>query len=199
MNGPRSHEITGVLSGLASGDTRARQRLFELIYDELHRMARGAMRNERSDHTLQPTALVNEAYLRLVGDRPGQWQSRAHFFGAAAEVMRRILIDHAREKSAAKRGGGARPGPLGFDLDVAAAEQRHEEILAIDEALARLEASDPRKAEIVKLRFFAGLSTDEIAAVLEVSPITVKRDWRYARAWLNRQVDGDPESPQDPA
>lgn len=192
MTAPRPNEITAVLSDLAAGDTRARQRLFEMIYDEMHRMAKGAMRRERVDHTLQATALVNEAYVRLFGTTPTKWDDRGHFFGAAAEVMRRVLIDHAREKVAEKRGGLARKLPLDAHLDVASVHEDHEEVLAIDEALSRLEATDQRKAEIVKLRFFGGLSIEEIAAVLEISEITVKRDWRYARAWLNRWSSGEP-------
>ena len=177
-----ANEVTRVLKELAAGQTGARARLLELIYDELRGLARGLLRGERVDHTLAATGLVHEAYLRLLGDRPTNWDNRAHFFGAAAEVMRRVLVDHARGQRAAKRGGGRMRAPL--DSGVSAKLKTPDTLLDVDEALTKLEAIEPRKARVVKLRFFAGLTLDEIAAVLEVAPITVKRDWRYARAWL---------------
>ncbi len=187
MSPSPANEITRTLNDLAAGQTGARTRLIELIYDELRGMARRLMRGERVDHTLQASGLVHEAYMRLLGDRPRDWDNRAHFFGAAAEVMRRVLIDHARERRAAKRGGGQVKDPL--DSRVAAKIQPPERLLEVDEALTKLEAIEPRQARVVKLRFFAGLTLDEIAAVLEVAPITVKRDWRYARAWLATRID----------
>ena len=157
-----SHEITRILDAMAAGDPEAGARLFECIYDELHVLAAAQMRGERADHTLQPTALVHEAYVRLLGFQKTEWANRTQFFGAAAEVMRRILVDHARAHQAAKRGGGRAKAPL--DSRAAAASSSPDELLAIDEALCALEEADPEKARIVKLRFFAGLSHEETAA-----------------------------------
>lgn len=176
-----------MLTALSSGDTTSRARLIELIYDQLHGLACGLMRGERVDHTLQATALLHEAYVRLIGTAPTDWKSRAHFFGAAAEVMRRILIDHARERKALKRGGDRGREPL--DPMIAKAFQSPDDLLDVDQALSKLETIEPRKASIVKMRFFAGLTLDEIAAVLDVSVITVKRDWRFARAWMVNQLE----------
>lgn len=183
---PTAHEITRILDDVAGGDHDARSRLLELVYDELHGLAGRLMRGEQPGHTLQPTALVNEAYLRLLGQPGAKLENRSHFFGAAAEVMRRILIDHARERLAKKRGGGW--VKLSLDSGVAAFSDANEELLEVNEALAGLEEIHPRKARIVKLHFFAGLSFDEIAAVIDASLATVKREWRYARAWISRRI-----------
>jgi RNA polymerase sigma factor (TIGR02999 family) len=159
-----------------------------MVYDELRRLAAHYLKGERPDHTLQPTALVHEAYLRLVG-QSNVWQSRAHFFGIAARTMRRILVEHARRRNADKRGGGTvRVGP-GIEGSAASPEP-DPEILALDEALTRLEGLDPQQARIVELRFFGGLSVEETAEVAEVSTATVKRKWRTARAWLRQELDG---------
>ena len=159
------------------------------MYEQLKTLARQRMASERKDHTLQPTALVHEAYMRLVGQVDLPWESRAHFFFAAAQAMRRILVDHARSHGNLKRGGGRRRLPANV-VDLAA-HQPSSEILALDEALTRLETVSPGVGEVVRLRFFGGLSIDETAAALGVSPRTVKRDWTYARAWLNRELGDD--------
>jgi len=156
-----------------------------LVYNELHRLASSYMRRERRNHTLQPTALLNEAYLRLLGQNRTDWRSRAQFFGVAAQFMRRILVDHARARVSAKRLGGAAE-PL--DEATVAAPSRPPELLALDEALERLARVDPRKARVVELRYFGGLTVEETADVLEVSAITVMRDWSFAKAWLQREL-----------
>ena len=181
-------EVTHILEEVGRGDPAARVRLMSLVYDELHKLASACMRGERKDHTLQPTALVHEAYLRLVGEREVRWQNRAHFFGAAAEVMRRILVDHARSRLAAKRGGDRAKLPLDDLVDWS--DEQPENVIAIDEALEALEVHDAQKGQIVKLRFFAGLTAEEVAEVLEVSVRTVKRQWRYTKAWLYREIGG---------
>ncbi|MBK8975698.1 MAG: sigma-70 family RNA polymerase sigma factor [Planctomycetes bacterium] len=184
-------DVTRLLQQAGAGDRRALTALMDRVYAELHRIAERSMRGERGDHTLQPTALVNEAWLRLVG-RDVDWESRRHFFATAATAMRRILVDHARRHRAHRRGRGARPVPLDAAGTVADVEQlaevRPDQLLAIDEALARLAEHDARKARVVELRFFAGLNHDEIAATLGVSRATVERDWAFARAWLHRQI-----------
>lgn len=176
------HEVTLLLSALTRGDEQAGEKLVPLVYDELRRLARSYMRRERTDHTLQATALVHEAYLKLVEQRSANWQSRAHFFGVAAQVMRRILIDHARGHQRQKRGGEYEKVVLNEAL-VFSPEQSAE-LLAVDEALERLAKLDERQARVVELRFFGGLSVEEAAAVLDISPKTVKRDWSVAKAWL---------------
>ena len=186
MSEPSPGEVTHILEDVSRGDPAAQARLMSLVYDELHRLASACMRGERDDHTLQPTALVHEAYLRLIGESEARWQNRAHFFGAAAEVMRRILVDHARSRLAAKRGGDRAKLPL--DEMVGWSEDQPENVIAIDEALKALEAYDAQKGQIVKLRFFAGLTMEEIAEVLDVSVRTVKRQWRYTKAWLYREI-----------
>ena len=186
----RSPDVTGLLAAWSNGDQGVGSPLMEAVYGELRRLARGYLRRERLDHSLPPTALVHEAYLKLVDQRRVRWESRAHFFAIAAHLMRRILVDHARAHGAAKRGGGARV-PL-QDID-AAAEAPDIEILALDAALDRLEAIDRRRSRLVELRFFGGLTVDETAAVLGVAPITVKRDWALARAWLYRELRGQAE------
>jgi RNA polymerase sigma factor (TIGR02999 family) len=186
MNVSTPQELTSMFNALGNGDRTARTQLLRVVYDELHVMAAALMRGERVDHTLQATALVNEAYIRLLGGAPQEWDSRAHFFGAAAEVMRRILVDHAREKAALKRGGGRERVVL--TEEPAAESCTPDEVISVDDVLTELEAVDERKAALVKLRFYAGLTLAEIAAILEVSEITVKRDWRFARAWLEARL-----------
>jgi RNA polymerase sigma-70 factor (ECF subfamily) len=178
-------DVTALLKAMNRGDTTASEKLLPLVYGELHRLAKSYMRRERSDHTLQPTALINEAYLRLAHDST-DWQSRAHFIGIAANVMRRVLIDHARSHNAGIRGGGLQK--LELDEDLIASEDKSLELLALDEALARLEKENPRRAKVVELRYFAGLSIEEIAHILGIAPRSVKRDWAVARAWLFKEI-----------
>jgi RNA polymerase sigma-70 factor (ECF subfamily) len=177
---------TQALAELASGDSSAASRLLPLVYDELRSLAGAWLRGQRSGHTLQPTALVHEAYLRLVDQTGAHWQSRAHFMAVAATAMRQILIDHARRQQAAKRGGNWRR--ISLDQAADALPLPEVDVLALDEALTRLAALNPRQAQIVEMRFIAGLSVDETAHVLDVSPRTVKFDWRMARAWLLREL-----------
>jgi len=160
--------------------------LVSLLYDELHRLASYYFRRERTKHTLQPTALVHEAYLRLVAQKHVVWKNRSHFLGVAAQVMRRILVDHARGRGAAKRGGGMRE--VTWDRALVLSEERAPELLALDEVLSRLAAIDPQQARVVELRFFAGLSVEETAQTLGISPATVKREWSMAKAWLSREI-----------
>lgn len=181
-------DVTEVLQRISGGDPGAVDRLLPLVYDELRALARRELRRERSDHTLQPTALVHEAYLELARLDRLEWRDRAHFFGAAAGTMRRVLVSHARRKRAEKRGGGAKAVPL--ENVVLAARERPEDVLALDEALARLADLDSRQAQVVECRFFAGMSVPETAEALGISPATVKRDWTAARAWLNRELTG---------
>ena len=183
-----SQEITELLLKWSGGDKAALDQLIPLVYPELRRLARRYMRREAADHTLQTSALINEAYLRLVNQKGVEWQDRAHFFAVAAQVMRHILIDHARSHRYGKRGAGALH--LALDDVAIVSEQRAAEFLALDEALTNLAVLDARKSKIVELRFFGGLTVDEIAEVLEVSPITVKREWRAAKAWLNLEISG---------
>jgi RNA polymerase sigma factor (TIGR02999 family) len=168
------------------GDQGAREALIPLVYDELRRLARRYLRRERPDHTLQSAALVNEAYLRLIRQDQPQWQNRAHFFGVAAQLMRHILVDHARNRAAAKRGAGA--PRLTLDPDVALPQTRDVDLVALDDALNQLAALDPQQSRLVELRFFGGLSIEETSVVLGVSPATVKREWATARAWLQREM-----------
>jgi RNA polymerase sigma factor (TIGR02999 family) len=182
---PADLDITGLLADWSRGDRRALDRLLPLIYAELRRIAVRQLRRERDGHTLQPTALVHEAYLRLVEQRAGGWQNRAHFFGVAAQVMRRVLVDHARRQAAKKRGNGAQRVPL---EDLAVDSPTQISVLALDLALVRLEKIDPGLAQIVELRAFAGLTIDEAAHVLNVSASSAKRDWRTAKAWLVREL-----------
>jgi RNA polymerase sigma factor (TIGR02999 family) len=182
-------EVTQLLSAMDRGDPQAAAELLPLVYDELRRLAAARLAGEQSGNTLQPTALVHEAYLRLVGSPDGdQWDHRGHFFAAAAEAMRRILIDDARRKATARHGGTMQRQAL--DPDAAATSEPREDLLALDEALDRLEAEDPLKAKLVKLRYFAGLSLAEAAAALDLSERTAGRHWAYARAWLRRAVEG---------
>jgi RNA polymerase sigma-70 factor, ECF subfamily len=174
-------EVTQLLKAMTSGDPTAADRLLPLVYSELHRLAASYMRRERQDHTLQPTALINEAYLRLAGDDVN-WRNREHFIGVAANVMRRVLVDHARAHNAEIRGGSLRRVEL--EEGVAISVERSEEILSLDEALVRLMEVNPRQAKVVELRYFGGLSMEQIAAVLAIAPRSAKRDWALARIWL---------------
>jgi RNA polymerase sigma factor (TIGR02999 family) len=184
-----STSVTALLKEWSAGNLQAAEALLPLVYDELRRLARSYMRRERGEHTLQPTALVHEAYLRLVGADGIPWQSRAQFFGIAARQMRRILVEHARERGAQKRGGGAARLSLDEDLEVAA-EEKDEVLLALDEALESLNALDPEQAKVVELRYFGGLTVAEIAEGLGVSPRTVDRKWRMGKAYLYDWVAG---------
>jgi RNA polymerase sigma factor (TIGR02999 family) len=179
-------EITQLLIAWNQGDQRARDELMPLIYNELRRLARSHLRRERVNHTLQPTALVHEAFLRLIDQSQVNWQNRAHFFGAAARLMRQILINHAEARRAAKRGGEAERISLN-DVDQFTVEQGLD-LEALDEALKRLEQIDPPQSRIVELRYFSGLTIEEIAEVMGISPATVKREWSTARAWLRREL-----------
>jgi RNA polymerase sigma factor (TIGR02999 family) len=182
-------DVTSLLVAWSAGDESALAALVPRVYDELHRIARSHMRAERPGRTLQTTALVHEAYLRLVDVRRIRWESRAHFLSVAAAAMRRILVDAARRRGAAKRGGGRAPVPLD---DVALpSSDRGASLVALDDALTSLSAIDPRKGRVVELRYFGGLTVAETAAVLRISPETVQRDWRVARAWLLRALTGD--------
>jgi RNA polymerase sigma factor (TIGR02999 family) len=178
-------DVTQLLSQWTDGDPRALDALLPLVYDELRRLARSYLQRERSDHTLQSTALVHEAYLRLV-DQNVSWQNRAHFFGIAAQMMRRILVDHARGRNSAKRGEGVCKVTL--DEEIARAGQRDLDVIALDEALTNLARFDPQQSRIVELRFFAGLSIEDTSEILQISPATVKRDWAMAKAWLFREM-----------
>jgi RNA polymerase sigma factor (TIGR02999 family) len=182
-------EVTRILDAIEQGDAHAGEQLLPLVYEELRRLAAEKLAQEKPGQTLQATALVHEAYLRLVDvDRPQHWDSRGHFFAAAAEAMRRILVDQARRKKAARHGGGLARREL--EPDLAAAREPREDLLALDEALDRLAVADPLKADLVKLRYFAGLPLAEAAAALGLSERTAGRHWAYARAWLRRAVEG---------
>jgi RNA polymerase sigma-70 factor (ECF subfamily) len=185
---PRS-DVTRLLGALARGETDASDELFPVVYGELRKIAASAMRAERAGHTLQPTALVHEAYMRLVNQRAVQWESRGHFFALAAQAMRRVLVDHARRRAAQKRPAAAIPLPT--DDGVGPSVERPFDLIALDLAMNRLAAKDPRLVKVVELRFFAGLSVEETGAVMAVSPRTVKRDWHIARAWLKRELASD--------
>ena len=180
---PGSERITEWLSAWRHGDERARDHLFAIVYPQLHRIAAHLLQRERTDHTLEPNALVNELYVRLFGTQAVSYQDRVHFFALAAQTMRRILIDHARAGQAGKRGGEQQRVNLSA-VDGLNPESHHEDMLALDALLTKLAAVDPRAARVVELRFFGGLQEDEVAEVLGVSEITVKRDWKAARAWL---------------
>lgn len=183
------HQVTQLLEAWSTGDQAARDQLMALVYDELRRLAHQYMRAERPGHTLQTSALVNEAYVKLVDQRDVHWQNRAHFFGLAAQLMRRILVDHARSRRSSKRGGDAHP--VSLDEALVVSNERSAEVVALDEALDRLATVDKRKSQIVELRFFGGLSIEETAEILAVSPGTVMRDWTLAKAWLRREITND--------
>lgn len=180
-------EVTLLLRRMHAGEDGAADRLFPLVYDELRGLARGYMRRERDGHTLQPTALVHEAYGRLV-DQQTPWENRSHFMAIAATAMRRVLLDYARKQQAAKRGGGL--ACVTLNEEVALGDDAQLDVLALDRALERLSEVDERAGRVVELRFFGGLNIEETAVALDVSPITVKRDWRFARAWLKRELAG---------
>ncbi|MFN6964832.1 MAG: sigma-70 family RNA polymerase sigma factor [Pyrinomonadaceae bacterium] len=182
-----THEITQMLLELTDGNAEVVDRILPHIYDELRRLAGSYLRRERSDHTLQPTALVHEAYMKLIDQKKVRWQNRAHFFGIAAQVMRRILMDHARKHKADKRGGSSDKLPIDEGILVVSRE-RSSELVALDDALNALAAIDPQKAKIVELRYFGGLSIEETAEVMGVSVPTINRQWRMAKAWLYGQI-----------
>ncbi len=184
MDGLSERDITALLKDWSGGDRAALERLMPVVYAELRRLAASHLRAERTDHTLQPTALVHEAYLRLAGQRSVEWANRAHFFGIAARIMRRILVDHARRRRALKRDGAAlRLATLEFE-----SSDRAPELIALDAALTSLESLDPQQARVVELRFFGGMTVEETAEATGVSTATVKREWRTARAWLRREI-----------
>ncbi|MBV8890905.1 MAG: sigma-70 family RNA polymerase sigma factor [Acidobacteria bacterium] len=184
-------EVTVLLQQIGNGDPHAVDRLIPLVLHELRKLARLQLRNERSDHTLQPTELVNEAYIRLVSGQARDWQSRAHFIGVSASVMRRILVDYARRRKALKRRGLSRSAVDAENCE-ALSDQQAEEVLTLHMALDRLEEMSPRQRRVVELRYFGGLSPEETAEVLNVSPITVKRDWLIAKSWLKGQLRHQP-------
>jgi RNA polymerase sigma factor (TIGR02999 family) len=183
---PQPEEVTILLKAMTSGDENAPEKLLPIIYNDLRRLAGAYLSNERKDHTLQPTALVHEAYIRLVDWENVSWQNRAHFFAVAAQVMRRILVDHARGKKAEKRGGFGQL--LSLDEAVSFAEKKDVDLVALDDALNELEKSDARQAKIVELRFFGGLTIEETAEALRISPATVKNEWAFAKAWLRLEL-----------
>jgi RNA polymerase sigma factor (TIGR02999 family) len=185
---PSPDPVTRLLLDWSDGDARARDEMLPLVYDELRRLATMYLLRERRDHTLQPTALVHEAYLRLVDQRQVNWKNRAQFVGLAAVMMRRILVNHARDRAAGKRGGDMRRVPLS-EVD-GAGKPRDVDVIVLNDALDQLGAFDSRKSRIVELKFFGGLTTDEIAEVLQLSPATVERDWSFARAWLYDTIGG---------
>lgn len=188
LGGPASSKaITELLVRWNEGDLASRDALIPLVYDELRRIARKSFAGQRSDHTLQATALVHEAYLRLVNHKPVNWQGRAHFFALAAQIMRQILVDHARRFKAAKRGGGA--VTLLLDETAALANGTSLDLIELDTAMKRLSELDPRQCQIVELRFFGGLSIDEAARVVDISPATAKREWATARVWLHHAME----------
>jgi RNA polymerase sigma factor (TIGR02999 family) len=178
----RSADVTRLLRQWSSGQAQALDRLLPQIHAELRKLAAGYLRKERPSHTLQPTALVNEAFIKLVDQRAVKWQNRAHFFGIAAQAMRRILVDHARAHGAGKRGGGERK--VALDEALAISGSVDIDVLALDEALTRLASIDPQQSRVVELRYFGGLTMEETAEVMQISPATVGREWRMAKAWL---------------
>jgi RNA polymerase sigma-70 factor (ECF subfamily) len=189
---PQQHEITQLLAEWSDGNQSALDELYPLVYEELHRLARRYMSRERKGHTLQTTALINEAYVRLVDQRNVHWANRSHFFAISAQIMRRILIDHARRHAYAKRGGGAQQ--VSLEEVAIVANEKSAEIIRLDEALTTLAKMDPRRCHVVELGYFGGLSNEEIAGVLNVSENTVTRDWNLARAWLHQQLTGSAAS-----
>jgi RNA polymerase sigma-70 factor (ECF subfamily) len=190
MRSPSSqpHEITQLLVEWSAGNQAALDKLYALVYNELRRLAHGYLRRERKGHTLQTTALINEAYLRLVDQKQVHWANRSHFFAISAQIMRRILIDHARRYNYAKRGGGAER--VSLDATAVVAKESARELLRLDEALNQLAKIDPRRSHVVELRYFGGLNNEEIARVLKISENTVTRDWNMARAWLYQELTG---------
>ena len=187
-------DVTQLLKAMANGDEKAAEDLLPLVYKELHRLAKGYMRRERQDHTLQATALINEAYMRLAKEDT-DWNSRAHFIGVAANVMRRVLVDYARQHKAEQRGGGLKRVEMEDDLAISAGKL--DEVAELDEALKLLEKENPRQAKVVELRYFGGLSVEQIASFLGLSPRSVKRDWSLARIWLYRHLKQDGKAPPE--
>jgi len=185
---PQQHDVTRLLVQWGNGDKKALEDLMPLVYSELRKVAGRYLRRERSGHTLQCTALVNEAYLRLIDQHSVQWKNRAHFFGVAAEMIRRILVDYARSQHAQKRGADA--PKISLDEAFGVGQERDLDLVALDEALSHLKQIDERQCRVVELRFFAGLSVEETAEVMEISPATVKREWVTAKAWLFRELTG---------
>ncbi|HEY6246589.1 MAG TPA: sigma-70 family RNA polymerase sigma factor [Pyrinomonadaceae bacterium] len=185
----QTHDLTQLLVDWSHGDKAALDKLMPLVDEELRRLAHRYMSRERAGHTLQTTALVNEAFVRLINRGKVDWQNRAHFFGLAAQLMRTILVDHARSHACAKRGGGA--DKLELDEELVVSQQRASEVLALDDALKELAVIDPEQSRIVELRFFGGLTVEETAEVLHISPATVKREWSTAKAWLYRELKKD--------
>jgi RNA polymerase sigma factor (TIGR02999 family) len=188
MPAPTPQHLTQLLVAWSDGNRAALDELLPLVYDELRQIARRYMRRERTDHTLQTTALVNEAYLRLIDQRQVHWQNRAHFFAIAAQMMRRIIVDHARSYHRQKRGGGAIKVPL--EEAAVVTDEKAAEMIALDDALKALAEFDPRRAQVIELKYFGGLSNEEIGVVLQVHPNTVMRDWNMARAWLYKELSG---------
>jgi RNA polymerase sigma factor (TIGR02999 family) len=186
LKSPARHQITELLAEWREGNQSALDELYPLVYDELHRLARRYMSRERKDHTLQTTALINEAYVRMVDQKNVNWANRSHFFAISAQIMRRILIDHARRHAYAKRGGGAQQ--VSLEEVAAIVPNQGRELMRLDEALKTLAERDPRRCQVVELRYFGGLNNEEIAGVLHVSENTVTRDWNMARAWLYQQL-----------
>ena len=193
MTEPLGQDITRFLQLWNQGDETALEKLTPLVYRELYRLAAGYMRREQPEHTLQATALVNEAYLRLINWKNVQWKNRGHFLGVAAQVMRRVLVDYARSRCYSKRGGGARP--VSLDEATPVAHDRLRLLVDVDEALNRLAAIDSRRARVVELRYFGGMTIDETAEILEIAPITVTRNWNFAKAWLLRELDSTIHEP----
>jgi RNA polymerase sigma factor (TIGR02999 family) len=185
MSNP-THEVTSLLSDWNNGQQEALERLMPLVYDELRRIAKRYLRKERDDHTLQTTALVHEAYIRMIDQNHANWQNRAQFFGVAANMMRRILVDHARGHQADKRGGGI--AKLSLDEAIEIADQKEVDLIALDDALNNLAELDEQQSRVVELRFFAGLTVEETAEVMKLSPATIKREWSMAKAWLHREL-----------
>ena len=187
-----ANEVTQLLVSWGKGDQQSLESLIPLVYDELRRQARRYLRRERPDHTLQSSALVHEVYVRLIDQRQANWHNRSQFFGVAAQLMRRILVDHARSRGAVKRGAGVTK--LAIAEEMAAIEMQNVDLIALDTSLTKLEQIDPQQCRIVELRFFSGLSIEDTADALSISPATVKRDWAMAKAWLYREISGSPAS-----
>jgi len=187
MTEPDASDVTGLLNRWQGGDAAALDRLIELVHSDLHRVAHRVMRGERADHTLQTSALIDEAYLRLIDQRRASFNNRSHFFALSAQMMRRILVDYARSRASARRGGGT--VHISLDDVAVVAPEPSPDLVALDEALSLLAREDERKARVVELRYFAGLTVEEIGEVLDVAPVTVMRDWQYARAWLRRTME----------
>lgn len=190
MSTSATTRVTELLIAWSDGDEAAFERLLPLVYDELRRLARGYLRAERGGHTLQTTAIVHEAYLRLVDRRQVKWQNRAHFFAVAAQAMRRLLVDHARTKRRVKRGGNDRQ-QVSLDEAMYLTNEKSGELILLDEALSRLQTIEPRQSRVVELRYFGGLTNEEVAEILKISANTVMRDWSLARAWLYREMKSE--------